>query len=626
MGARPSYVPLRRVTLVAHRHRRNGQSEEGSVGTWSEVLVHDRPTSAVAPRHLARSIVIPAYCEQERLPRTLAALAPNLDPQTTELIVVDDGSTDATAEVADELLADWPHGRRLGLGTNRGKGAAVRAGVLACRGRRVAFLDADSATDSACLHDLFGALDHADVAIGSRALSESVVERYHRDRAVMGWAFNVLVRSATGVPWRDTQCGFKAFRTPVAKILFALGSIDGFAFDVELLDLAHRLGLRTVEVPVRWQHVEGSKVRHMRDSATMTYDVVRAARSEHRRPIECLHLEVPGHRDVNAMLNDLSDDVVLSRDRGTLEIVVPPGDPTGRASTVEELGTRGIEFEPVVRSGTEVIERCRWGDLSLGVADTASRPDDQAEHRTPGDVCRDAAAGMVRRSVAAVGRRPTVLGLLVRCAPPGREGRMGAATQLAIEGYYRSGTTFVATALRQASQEGLALVHHVHQPAQVSLSVRYGIPALVLVRRPLEAAASVLSARPNQRPQQVLRSYISYHEQLLPYLDDVEIADFGDAVADLRPVIHRLNRRFDLRIPDFEHTSRNVDRVFAAIDERHGDRHRRGDSERDVPRPSPARARRAARHRAELEHPTLSGMVEEASHLHDLFVSASAHL
>jgi len=221
-------------------------------------------------------VVIPAYNEAERLASTLHALQAATSRPTTEVIVVDDGSTDATAAVAETTL-DEAADRVVRLAENSGKGAAVRAGVLASSGEAVVYMDADLATDLAALPVFVAALDDADVVVGSRTLPGAVVRDGTRDRAVMAWVFNGIVRAATGIDSRDTQCGFKAMRGPVARRLFGLARCDRFAFDVEILLLARRLGLRVVELPVDWTAVEGSSVRRVADSLQAAIDVLRIA-------------------------------------------------------------------------------------------------------------------------------------------------------------------------------------------------------------------------------------------------------------------------------------------------------------------------------------------------------------
>lgn len=223
------------------------------------------------------SVVIPAYNEATRIGATLHALADATAGQDVEVVVVDDGSTDDTAAVAESLLDFSGHRQILRLDHNQGKGAAVRAGVLAARGQLILCMDADLATDLEALPRFLDDLRDADVVVGSRAVPGAVVMQGTRDRAVMGRVFNRLARWSTGVHIHDTQCGFKAFQGPAARTIFGLARCDRFAFDVEVLVLAERLGLRVIERPVTWTAVEGSSVRRVSDSARAACDVVRIA-------------------------------------------------------------------------------------------------------------------------------------------------------------------------------------------------------------------------------------------------------------------------------------------------------------------------------------------------------------
>jgi hypothetical protein len=230
---------------------------------------------------LRLTILVPAFNEANRLPAGLdrldAAVADGaVDVEETEVVVVDDGSTDATAETARRLLAHLPHHRVITLPVNGGKGAAIRTGLAQARTPYVAYMDADMAIDPRAVPSLLEALVGSDVAIGSRALVDSMVDGTYAVRAVMGRLFNRLVTSGTGLGLQDTQCGFKAFRTPAARLLFHLVPIDRFAFDVELLARARRLGLDITEVPVQWRNVPDSTIHPLRDSVTMLSDVFRS--------------------------------------------------------------------------------------------------------------------------------------------------------------------------------------------------------------------------------------------------------------------------------------------------------------------------------------------------------------
>ncbi len=227
------------------------------------------------------SIIVPAFNEAPRLAdgfkRFDAAVADGaIDLSRTEVVFVDDGSTDRTAETARALLASLPHHRVISHSRNRGKGSAVRTGVTMATGAYTAYMDADFAIDPRAVPRLLEGLRTSDVVIGSRALPDSMVETSYALRAVMGSLFNRLVTTGTGLGLHDTQCGFKAFRTPAARLLFQLVGIERFAFDVEILTRARRLGLRIAEVPVQWRHVSGSTIHPLHDSLSMIADVYRS--------------------------------------------------------------------------------------------------------------------------------------------------------------------------------------------------------------------------------------------------------------------------------------------------------------------------------------------------------------
>jgi Glycosyl transferase family 2 len=219
--------------------------------------------------HPRLTIIIPAYNEASRIAHgadRLRAAANDgaIDLGTTELCWVDDGSTDATAEVAARVAATFPHASVLRLETNRGKGGAVRAG------------DADCSIDPHHLADLLLALATAPIAIGSRTAHGGSIDYGSRLRTLGGRAFNRLVNALTGLNLGDTQCGLKGFSLPVARLLFAATSIDGFAFDVELLATARRFGLDVVEVPVQWTEVAGSSIRPLVDPVAMVVDLTQS--------------------------------------------------------------------------------------------------------------------------------------------------------------------------------------------------------------------------------------------------------------------------------------------------------------------------------------------------------------
>jgi len=224
--------------------------------------------------------VIPCFNEEARISDTLRVTLDYLTANApdSELIVVNDGSTDATAAIARERLDGAKiQTRLLENFPNCGKGVAVRSGLLAAREPIGLFFDADLSTPLGETPKLIEPIAHGevDIALGSRALDRSLIgvhQPWRREQG--GRVFNLLVRVATGLPFWDTQCGFKAFRLDACRPILEAAQIEGFAFDVELLYLAHRAGLRIREVPVRWNHAEGSKVSFFRDSLRMLREVI----------------------------------------------------------------------------------------------------------------------------------------------------------------------------------------------------------------------------------------------------------------------------------------------------------------------------------------------------------------
>jgi dolichyl-phosphate beta-glucosyltransferase len=228
--------------------------------------------------------VVPAYNEENRLGATLPEIWAYLRARgdSFELIVVDDGSADRTEEVVKSFSCDHPGVKLISCGQNRGKGHAVRVGVLAARGEKVLFSDADLSTPIQEVENLLARLlEGSEIAIGSRAVAGAhlaVRQPWYRELA--GRSFNLLAQRVTpGL--RDTQCGFKLFRRDAAHNIFSRMVEDGFGFDVEALHIAIRLGYRISEVPVRWVHREGSKVRLFRDSTRMFLTLLRVGRRHH---------------------------------------------------------------------------------------------------------------------------------------------------------------------------------------------------------------------------------------------------------------------------------------------------------------------------------------------------------
>lgn len=226
------------------------------------------------------SIVVPAYNEAARLGKSLPEILAYLNREVSspELIIVDDGSTDNTAAVAREILAkpDRVRASVVSYQSNLGKGRAVRLGLLASRGDIGLFTDADLSTPISETPKVVEPIlsGECDLVFGSRALDRGLIgvhQPWRREQG--GRVFNLAVRLATGLPFWDTQCGFKAFRMDVCRPLIEGATIDRFGFDVELIYLAYRAGFRLREVPVRWDHNEGSKVNVFSDSFKMLNEV-----------------------------------------------------------------------------------------------------------------------------------------------------------------------------------------------------------------------------------------------------------------------------------------------------------------------------------------------------------------
>ena len=242
------------------------------------------------------SIVIPAYNEARRLPATLDRLLHFLaqqHPSAFEILVVDDGSRDETAAVVKDYMARHPSISLLQYQGNRGKGYAVRHGMLKARGLWILSTDADLSAPIEDLPALQAAAQRAGarVAIGSRAIERSLVTVHQSFfREFSGRVFNLILKMIVGLPYKDTQCGFKLFEAAAAREIFSRQLLDGFSFDVEDLAIAKVRGIPVVEVPVRWSNVEGTKVtlsqglRSFSDLLVIRWNMVRGR--YHTAPLE----------------------------------------------------------------------------------------------------------------------------------------------------------------------------------------------------------------------------------------------------------------------------------------------------------------------------------------------------
>jgi glycosyltransferase involved in cell wall biosynthesis len=239
----------------------------------------DDPIPTSTNRPLIYSVVIPAYNESIRLRPTLDALLSYAQGQDwdAEILVVNDGSTDDTAQIVREYAQAHPQILLLENPGNRGKGYSVRNGMLHARGDLCLFTDADLSSPIAEARKLFDAIAQgADIAIGSRWLRADLqTERQPLYRQAFGRIFNLVLRAILGLRYADTQCGFKAFRRDAAQRIFPLQKIERWGFDPEILFLARRASLRVDEVPVVWAHSEGTRLHPFRDGLRMFVEVLR---------------------------------------------------------------------------------------------------------------------------------------------------------------------------------------------------------------------------------------------------------------------------------------------------------------------------------------------------------------
>jgi len=235
------------------------------------------------------SIVIPAYNESERLGTPLRSVLDFVSSTDVpaEIIVVDDGSNDDTAQVATDALSENAavKSRVIRYETNRGKGYAVKTGLLAAEGSVALFTDADLSSPIEEMPKLLDPIRNGeyDVTFGSRALDRSLIGTHQPWRREQGGrVMNLIIKTISGLPFYDTQCGFKAFKMSEFRPLLDVMQIDRFGFDVEFLFVAAHRGLRLAEIPVRWNDVAGSKVSVVRDTRRMVSELAQIRRNAKR--------------------------------------------------------------------------------------------------------------------------------------------------------------------------------------------------------------------------------------------------------------------------------------------------------------------------------------------------------
>lgn len=243
------------------------------------------------------SIVIPAFNEAARIGGTLQAVVAcvRMHGWSAEIVVVDDGSRDQTAELVRAFIAKAPEVRMLQNPGNRGKGYSVRNGLLHSFGEVVMFTDADLSAPIEEADGLFAAIANgADIAIGSRWLERTrQTIRQPLYRQFFGRCFNAVTRAVMGLPYADTQCGFKAFTRSAAQTVFQLQTIDRWGFDPEILFIALKRGYRIDEVPVSWAHDERTRISYIKDGMRMLQDIAivrwNALRGRYNKPVERIH-------------------------------------------------------------------------------------------------------------------------------------------------------------------------------------------------------------------------------------------------------------------------------------------------------------------------------------------------
>ncbi|HEY7930789.1 MAG TPA: glycosyltransferase [Acidimicrobiales bacterium] len=305
----------------------------------------------------ALTLVIPAYNEGPRLAEGFSRLAPTLDQlgaHEVEIIIIDDGSSDDTLRQAHLVYGHLAGLRVVRHDTNLGKGAALRLGLSLATGDAVITADADMAIHPHHAAQLVSALERVDVAPGTRAIDGHILYD-QRLRTYAGALFNRLARHYTGTTLRDTQCGFKGFRLASARLLALISLVEGFAFDLEILYLADRLGLRVEPQLVTWDDVEGSSVRVGRDSRQMLRDMRQLRTTRYENPVVTLPAEVDVDEVRRAVASARLHGPVLARGPrdalvvfsrqgalGALEVAQSLG-ATLRTATITELRGRAYE-------------------------------------------------------------------------------------------------------------------------------------------------------------------------------------------------------------------------------------------------------------------------------------------
>ncbi|MDG2300528.1 MAG: glycosyltransferase [Acidimicrobiales bacterium] len=275
------------------------------------------------------SIVIPAYNEEQRILPLLQKLGSLRTPaEEIELIVVDDGSSDRTSDLCrQEISNQFPKGKLIMLESNSGKGSALRAGIAAVSSPVVITMDADMATDLSAMEPALRGLQAHHIVVGSRTIEGSETQGISSIRKCITTGFSLFLRFLTRYKISDTQCGFKAYRSPVAKALFSSSRVKGFAQDAEILDLGHRHDCSILEIPVRWTSVPGSKVNLVRDSLSSFLEFIWYRLNSGRRKliygISLLKNGTEGIEDEKGIFEFFPPESIYIRCGSKIEILMP---------------------------------------------------------------------------------------------------------------------------------------------------------------------------------------------------------------------------------------------------------------------------------------------------------------
>ena len=233
---------------------------------------------------------------------------------------------------------------------------------------------------------------------------------------------------------------------------------------------------------------------------------------------------------------------------------------------------------------------------------------------------RSSVLRFLRRGKYLLGHDPWTLPVLLRLTPTGISRQITEHTDLVVEGFPRSGNTFMVTALQQVTDHRLRIASHVHHPAQVKLAYLRKVPTVLVVREPLDTLVSYLSYAQHGRPAACIKEYCSYHRELLPYLDQAVLCDFRENVSNLSRSIARINERFAMDIPPFDGSPDNTERVFEQISRFHKFTHPKHRPDLVTPRPSSARQGTADRFRSELEQPRYAELMADARDLYEYYL------